>query len=493
MRRIARAWIAFVAVSSAALVAPVSGEAAAPGVGLEAASPVVALDGWDGSYWLGDIGVYLTNRGTAPLEVQVQRSAYGRPIEAYLVKHDDDHHLVRTPLAAGVVDGFAGFTRLGQITVTDASGAIVAQQNLGTCFGWNTQRLSPDAPGAFRYPAMCGGANPFTLGSVWGIDQGWGVSVDTGSGTFIGSTGVYHARVTLDPATADALQIAPDARVVDVELDGTMQMTPPPPGPKLRAHAAGKGHRLPRGLRRYTHEAGAARPAVASLPDLIALPAWGMSTSNDLGRDYLNFGANVWNAGPERLSVEGFRRPGTDIMDAFQYLYRNGRQVGYARTGTFLFDRRVGHNHWHFQDFAQYDLLDASARVVAASEKQSFCIAPTDGIDLLRPGASWFPGNGDLGSACGWVSALWIREAMPVGWGDTYYQSKGGQAFDITDLPNGSYQVRVMANPNGSLFERTTANNTSLRLVILAGDPGARTVTVPPYLGIDTDPTTATK
>ncbi|MGH2539818.1 MAG: lysyl oxidase family protein, partial [Actinomycetota bacterium] len=90
-------------------------------------------------------------------------------------------------------------------------------------------------------------------------------------------------------------------------------------------------------------------------------------------------------------------------------------------------------------------------------------------------------------SACGGREDLWIREVLPVGWGDTYYQYLPGQSFDITDLPNGTYFIKVIANPGGHLYEAARGNNASLRKVILRGRPGHRRVEVPPWHGIDTE------
>lgn len=74
---------------------------------------------------------------------------------------------------------------------------------------------------------------------------------------------------------------------------------------------------------------------------------------------------------------------------------------------------------------------------------------------------------------------------MPVGWGDTYLQSVAGQAFGITGLPNGTYYVEVVANPDKLLHETNVGNDTSIRKVILAGTPGHRHATVPAWNGID--------
>jgi hypothetical protein len=71
-----------------------------------------------------------------------------------------------------------------------------------------------------------------------------------------------------------------------------------------------------------------------------------------------------------------------------------------------------------------------------------------------------------------------LRETLPVGWGDTYYQSVAGQAFNVTGLANGTYYLQVRANPFGNIHEVTDANNTSYLEIRLGGTTGARTVTV---------------
>ena len=82
--------------------------------------------------------------------------------------------------------------------------------------------------------------------------------------------------------------------------------------------------------------------------------------------------------------------------------------------------------------------------------------------------------------------AIWVRESLPVGWGDTYYQYLPGQSFDITGyLPNGRYFVKVRRNPNGTLYETDTSNDVTYRRIILKGKPGLRYVVVPAWHGLD--------
>ncbi|MGW6396499.1 lysyl oxidase family protein [Streptomyces sp. NPDC055103] len=229
-------------------------------------------------------------------------------------------------------------------------------------------------------------------------------------------------------------------------------------------------------------------PAVPNVPkpDLRSLPAYGITISDggqDIpGKDYLAFSANVWNAGPAQLVVDGFRSPGKAKMDAYQYFYdAAGKQVGYTPTGTMEWDPRPGHVHWHFTDFASYRLLKADKKEAVRSGKEAFCLANTDAVDYTVKNANWHPFNTDLATACGQENSISVREVLDVGSGDTYTQDLPGQSFDITDVPNGTYYIQVLANPAKRLKETNLDNNSALRKVILGGAPGRRTVTVPAH------------
>ena len=218
------------------------------------------------------------------------------------------------------------------------------------------------------------------------------------------------------------------------------------------------------------------------------LPSWGIRTRHDRrsGLDLLTFGATVWVGGNSPLDVEGFRSNGSPVMKAYQYFWRNGHVIGRARAGTMGFDSKPGHNHWHFEQFARYTLLDSAKNLAVRSHKVGFCITPSDPVNLLAPHAVWQPpsiGFGDF--TCGSPTALWVQEMMPVGWGDTYLQSIAGQAFNITRVPNGTYYLEITANPQHVLYESNTHNDISLRKVTLGGAPGHRTVKVPAWHGID--------
>jgi hypothetical protein len=175
-------------------------------------------------------------------------------------------------------------------------------------------------------------------------------------------------------------------------------------------------------------------------------------------------------------------------MKAYQYFWRNGKVIGRAPAGTMGFEKGTGENEWHFEQFARYRLLTASRKLAVISNKVGFCIAPTDPVDMLIRTALWQPPLIGLFGACGSPSALWVQEYLPDGWGDTYVQTLAEQAFDITNVPNGTYYIEITANPLHKLHELSTAGNTSLRKIILGGTTGHRTVKVPAWHGIDPEP-----
>jgi hypothetical protein len=291
--------------------------------------------------------------------------------------------------------------------------------------------------------------------------------------------GHYNLTVSLTKPFVHALGIpAQDATTtvgVTVTTSANCQNVCPPPPP-----AASSRHRGNPAFGPST-----VNPSPGTEPDLVPLPAWGITVDNGKKYSFLDFSATVWDAGPAPMVIEGFRRPGTNIMDAFEYFYRNGQVVGRAPAGTLRYDSQPGHEHWHFQQFAGYTLLDSSMVKQVASHKTGFCLAPTDGIDLTVPGALWRPDSLGFYSQCGDQNAIWTRETLPSGWGDTYQQALPGQSFNITDLPNGTYYIQIQANPLGQIHEVSTANDITYRQVILGGTAGARTVTVPPWNGID--------
>ncbi|MDX2913652.1 lysyl oxidase family protein [Streptomyces griseiscabiei] len=561
-RRLTRPGLA--ALASLTVVAAVAG--AAPGAGaapaaaktpgkpqikLIAASKSVTLTRYEWSQGVSlQLGTYVSV-DNAPLEFQVTRKSYKDPVVAKQILRDGKTVKTKT-LPKGTVDDFSGLKDFLEISVKDASGKEVVKSKGSFCPNNASGRIRPDAPDTNHYPQSCS-TNPWTLGSVWGVEKGWATNttswnydtpVDLPAGEYTAQVGVAkkyrdlfgmgndrptvkvtvredtegggeglapsksssstsshhgggHGGGKTAQAVPDGQQPAPDTHHYGPR--GADAPTPPelPYALVDRGRAKhlgdGAGHTdgsriapaLKAAPKRPTGKAGA--PANTPKPDLRSLPAWDIAITDGedgdvAGKDYLAFSANVWNAGPAPLVVDGFRKPGADLMDSYQYFYdAKGKQVGYAPAGTMEWDPREGHEHWHFTDFASYRLLSEDKTKEVRSGKEAFCLANTDAIDYTVKNANWHPENTDLSTACGSEDAINVREVLDVGSGDTYTQYRPGQSFDITDLPNGTYYIQVIANPENRLQETNTKNNVALRKVILGGKEGARTVQVPPH------------
>jgi hypothetical protein len=426
--------------------------------------------------WL-DPGVWVASVGGA-FELRVSRPDYDTPVS--IVQTDAATGEALRELPAELLDGWAGLKDFFHISIRDLDGHAVLREAFTFCpNSYARARLSDEGPLSSVYPYSCGG-NPFTRGTVWGIDDRWAVGASSDYGfPFHAPRRHYRLRAWVDPAWVDALGLAP----ADAEAFATITVRDSGGGgggvepPVLTPGSAlGPGPRVPT----------VSDPDPGTLPDLVALPAWGIATYTQHGRDFLTFSATEWNAGPGTMLVEGFRGVDEPLMDAFQYFLRDGVAVGRAPIGQLEYHPQ--HQHWHFRQFTEYSILDAQSGRIAVSGKESWCLANTDAIDLSVPNANWAGYGGDVFTMCGGgPGALWIREVLDVGWGDTYSQYIAGQAFDITDLPNGDYFIRVRVNPLGAMFETTTDNNVQDRLVKLRGRPGERRVVVPPWHGIDTE------
>ncbi|MET7703285.1 lysyl oxidase family protein [Streptomyces sp. NPDC005485] len=535
---------ALTALAAGAWVAPgaesaQASTAAKPKLKLIAASKSVTLDRWEGEPGVYlDLGTYVTV-DDVPLEFKVTRKSYKDPVVAKQIIRDGTSTHTRT-LPAGLVKNFSGLPGFLNVSIKNAAGQEVKKSKGTFCPNNASGRIRPDAPATSKYPESCS-ENPFTLGSVWGVEKGWASNsstVDYDKPVDL-PAGEYTAKVSVAKKYRDLFGIPDNRPTIKVTVrqnsdgggEGVSSRSSAHHGAGHGAHSGhSAAHYGPRGaeaptppalshaleVRGMAHHLGdgpghtdgsriapalkantgrptgrAGVPANVPKPDLRSLPAWGIAVTDgeegDVpGKDYLAFSANVWNAGPAPLVVDGFRSPGAELMDSYQYFYdADGKQVGYTPSGTMEWDPRVGHEHWHFTDFASYRLLSADQTQQERSGKEAFCLANTDAIDYTVKNANWHPYNTDLSTACGERNAISVREVLDVGSGDTYSQYRPGQSFDITGLANGTYYIQVIANPEKRLQESNLNNNISLRKVVLGGTPGARTVTVPPYDLID--------
>jgi hypothetical protein len=445
----------------------------------------------DGDYDWVDFSpaMYFEARGSR-FEIDVRRPSYDKALRATVTVGGRERKL-----PAKLLRGWVGLKKAFTITWRTPAGAQLTQSRMDWCPNdGQGSRLSPRAATTTAFIQNCGW-NPFTRSQRWGIDRDWARQVfpyDVAVPADLGDHAVLEValrrrlgRILDIPAKQRRLRFDVTVKQVDETEDWSgdgSATTPPAPSGSVTSTSSSSQRSAPSAPRSTGF-----RPPRSALPDLVPLPAFGISTGIEDGRDLLAFGATVYNRGPGPMVAEGFRHGSTLRMDAHQMFYRGTRLVGSTRVGTMAYDTRESHQHWHFKDFATYDLVNGEHHRLRTSGKEAFCLAPTDPIDLLVRGAVVDPGDGDLETACGDLSSIWVREVLATGWGDTYTQDRAGQAIDITGLPNGTYWIRVTANPGGRLYERSRKNDVSYRRVVLGGTPGARTVRVPKYGRVDSE------
>jgi hypothetical protein len=152
--------------------------------------------------------------------------------------------------------------------------------------------------------------------------------------------------------------------------------------------------------------------------------------------------------------IEGNVTPGIRRIVRFTVMTAN---VGTAdlvvgdpndRINDGLFEFAECHAHYHFKNYAIYELVDPKTGKVWKAAKRGFCMLDTDpnpawyGQSAKSPqfrncGAIGFPGN----------------QGISKGWTDTYRFTLGGQYFVLDGgdgqavVPPGNYMIRITANP----------------------------------------------
>lgn len=145
-------------------------------------------------------------------------------------------------------------------------------------------------------------------------------------------------------------------------------------------------------------------------------------------------------------------------------------------TWQFMFKKPAGsfsfhpqHNHWHFDNFARYDVLSMTATgdadaIVRTSGKVTFCIIDTEHVDPnLEHSAQKYVYYYDACHSAG-------VQGLSVGWGDMYPYYLFDQHVDVSGLADGKYWLRSTADPDDLLLETNDANNAGFVKIEIKGD-----------------------
>lgn len=196
-------------------------------------------------------------------------------------------------------------------------------------------------------------------------------------------------------------------------------------------------------------------PDGTELPDLIVDTG---SLRNSLYIEEREFADNSCALAEGCIEAPGYRRllrfdtTTPNIGNADMYM-------GTPSDNADLFEFSACHAHYHFNGYAEYQLLDNQGRVAARGHKQAFCLLDS------RPYVSGedVPASGQYN--CG-------NQGITRGWADVYGSGLDCQWIDITDVEPGVYTVKVSLNNFQTIEELSFDNNIGTAEVIIpAADP----------------------
>lgn len=119
--------------------------------------------------------------------------------------------------------------------------------------------------------------------------------------------------------------------------------------------------------------------------------------------------------------------------------------LGAPSTTNPNFEYSTCHNHYHFNTYANYQLLATDGSVAARGHKQAFCL---EDIDHANP----MTGPAMARYTCG-------NQGISMGWADIYNSGLDCQWVDVTDVAPGSYVLRITVNEAHLLNESNYDNN----------------------------------
>lgn len=199
---------------------------------------------------------------------------------------------------------------------------------------------------------------------------------------------------------------------------------------------------------------GPAGAATDRLPDLR------MASIRDIriqvsssGRRLLRFTTILVNLGDGPFELRARRSSASQSkMLVSQRIYN--RAGGYRSISTKATARYAGdgHDHWHIQRVATYDLLTPDRDFVRRGAKIGFCFFDTTRLSSSRPPLY-------RESTCGTRASLSISMGVRAGWGDNYPWNFAYQWIDISRLTAGDYTVRAIVDQQNFYREKSETNN----------------------------------
>jgi hypothetical protein len=182
------------------------------------------------------------------------------------------------------------------------------------------------------------------------------------------------------------------------------------------------------------------------------------------GRRLLRFTTILLNTGHGPFELRAYRTSASR-MRVSQRIYNSAGGWRTLATGAVARYAGDGHDHWHVQRVATYDLLTPDRKFLRRAAKIGFCFFDTTLVYSGLPRSPSSPHYREW--TCGTRSSQSARMGISVGWGDNYPWNFAYQWIDISRLRAGTYYVRAVVDFQNYYRERSEINNCAyIRLTI---------------------------
>ncbi len=201
-----------------------------------------------------------------------------------------------------------------------------------------------------------------------------------------------------------------------------------------------------------------AAPVDPRLPDLTVAPLTEITGGlNEDGTRSIRFGVMLVNQGEGDFLLRARRsNPLSSDWQVTQRIVDVGGYTEKMSPATLVFGGD-GHDHWHIREVESHTIEGLDGVALGGVVKSGFCFFDTDQVRPELPGAP--SAKVYASSDCGGRFDGAIRMGLSVGWGDEYPWHLFEQEINITDLPEGRYRLRAVADPFGWFDELDETNN----------------------------------
>lgn len=178
----------------------------------------------------------------------------------------------------------------------------------------------------------------------------------------------------------------------------------------------------------------------------------------------IRFSSWMANNGAHHFDIAGVPTSTTPLTaTANQCIEWAAPRVCGARQEIGTLTYHAAHAHYHFVDFARYELRTATTGSLAAlSDKVSFCMQDSAPVRSGRPLETAFAFPLYFGCDIG-------TQGISAGWADIYTSELAGQQILLAGVPDGVYDLVTVADPSNRILETDESDNTSVRRVRISG------------------------